>query len=325
MKAILVRAFGGPEVLELANLPAPRPGPGQVVVRLMAAGVNPVDTYIRSGSYGRLPELPYTPGTDGAGVIFAVGSGVPPSVQAGQRVWVSGSLGGTYAESALCEAGQVHPLPDGVSFSQGAALGIPYTTACRALFQRGGGKTGETVLIHGATGGVGVAAVQFARAAGLHVVATGGSDAGRAMLAGAGVAEVFDHGLPDYPEAVLRATGGKGVDLILEMLANQNLPKDLTMLARFGRIVVVGSRGPVEIHPRDIMVRDADIRGLVVFNAPAPELAECHAAIDAGLRAGTLAPVIGMEFGLGEASAAHRFLMEAGHRGKIVLRCAELG
>jgi NADPH:quinone reductase len=136
---------------------------------------------------------------------------------------------------------------------------------------------------------------------------------------------VFDHSRPDYPEAVLRATGGKGVDLIIEMLANQNLPKDLAMLAKSGRVIVVGSRGPVEFNPRDIMVRDADIRGLVVFNCPAHELAGCHAAIDAGLRTGTLAPVIGMKFGLGEASAAHRVLMEAGHRGKTVLRCAEPG
>jgi NADPH2:quinone reductase len=212
-------------------------------------------------------------------------------------------------------------LPERVSFSQGAALGIPYTTAYRALFQRGGGRAGETVLVHGATGGVGVAAVQFARAAGLRVLATGGSEAGRMMLAELGTEQVFDHSLADYTERILHATGGRGVDLIIEMLANQNLQKDVNMLARFGRVVVVGSRGCVELNPRDLMVRDADVRGLVVFNAPESDLAACHAAVGAGLDAGTLLPVIGEELPIEKAAEAHQLVMRGGHRGKIVLQC----
>jgi NADPH:quinone reductase len=133
MKTIRVRGFGGPEVLEVSTVPDPTPGPGQILVRLGAAGVNPVETYIRSGNYARLPELPYTPGNDGAGVVFRTAPGVGPEFRAGQRVWVSGSVTGTYAEAAVCDAAHVHPLPGHISFEQGAALGVPYTTAYRAL------------------------------------------------------------------------------------------------------------------------------------------------------------------------------------------------
>ena len=323
MKAIRVRAFGGPEVLELCEVPDLQPGPGQVVVRLMAAGVNPVETYIRSGNYGRLPALPCTPGTDGAGVIAAVGTGVAGNLRLGQRVWVAGSLSGTYAEAAVCDASRVLPLPERVSFAQGAALGIPYTTAYRALFQRGGAKAGETVLVHGATGGVGVAAVQFARAAGMRVLATGGTEAGRAMLMELGCVEVFDHAATGTSEAVLKSTGGRGVDLIVEMLANQNLGHDLTMLAPAGRVVVVGSRGSVEVNPRDAMIREADIRGVLVSNASAEELAQCYAAIGEGLGTGALSPAVGQEYRIEDAPDAHKAVMAEGHRGKVILRCAE--
>jgi NADPH2:quinone reductase len=323
MKAIRVRAFGGPEVLELTNVPDPHPGPGQVVVQLMAAGVNPVETYIRSGIYGRLPDLPYTPGSDGAGVIFAIGPEVAAHLRTGQRVWVNGSVGGTYAEAAVCDAVRVFPLSERVSFAQGAAVGIPYTTAYRALFQRGGAKPGETVLVHGATGGVGMAAVQFAVAAGLRVLATGGSESGRRMLLDHGVAGAFDHTAAGYPEAVLDATGGQGVDLVVEMLANVNLIKDLTMLARFGRVVVVGSRGTVEMNPREVMIREADIRGVMVLNAAPPELAECHAAILAGLTTGVLVPHVWQKFRLEDAGRAHEAVMGREHRGKVVLECGE--
>ena len=318
MKAIRVHAFGGPEVMQPETVPDPVPGAGQVVVRLMAAGVNPVDTYIRSGKYGKLPALPYTPGADGAGVIAAAGGGTP--WKAGQRVWVAGSISGTYAEAALCETGRIFALPDAVSFAQGAALGIPYTTAYRALFQRGNARPAETVFIHGATGGVGLAAVQFARAAGLRVLATGGTEAGRALLAREGADEIFDHTSAGYMDAVLAATGGRGVDVILEMLAHVNLARDLTVLGRNGRVIVIGSRAAIEVTPRELMLRDADIRGVMVSNTPAPELAECHAAIAGGLAAGTFKPVIGWTLPLEAAPQAHEQVMGAGRLGKIVLQ-----
>lgn len=308
--------------MQLANVPDADPGPGQVLVRIAAAGVNPVETYIRSGKYARLPELPYTPGSDGSGTIFRVGPGVPAELRPGQRVWLSGSLTGTYADAALCDVAHVHPLPDHVGFAQGAALGTPYATAYRALFQRGGARAGETVLIHGGTGGVGVAAIQIAKLRGLRVLATGGSESGRELLRKLG-AEPFDHGAEAYADAIMSATGGRGVDLIVEMLANVNLGRDLTLLARGGRVAVVGSRGPVEINARDAMMREADIRGVFLNGATPAEFAEIFAAIGAGLQSRALDPLIGEEIPLSEAPRAHEAVMSPSHRGKIVLICSD--
>ncbi len=321
MKAILVRAFGGPEVLELSDVPDLQPGPGQVLVRMMAAGVNPVETYIRAGTYAKLPTLPFTPGSDGAGVVESVGAGVAPAIPRGLRVWVHGSVSGTYAELAVCDAARVFALPDAVTFAQGAALGIPGCTAWRALIQRGGAKAGETVLVHGATGGVGVAAVQFAKEIGTRVLATGGSETGRKMLAEIGADAIFDHNTEGEADAVRAATDGKGVDLVIEMLANVNLARDLSMLGRRGRVVVVGNRGSIEINPRELMLRDADVRGVMVSNTPPAELAECHAAIARSLASGRLRPVVGETFKLADAAEAHRAVLGGGHRGKIVLKC----
>lgn len=323
MKAIRVSKFGGPEVLEWCDMPDPVPGAGQVVVRIQAAGVNPVETYIRSGAYAKLPALPWTPGTDGAGIVEKVGEN-GGDLQPGQRVWVAGSVTGTYAERAVCGIASVFPLPETVSFGQGAALGIPAATAYRALMQRGGAKRGETVLIHGATGGVGTAAVQFAKSAGLTILATGGTTEGLAMLEALGANAVFDHSAPDYAEEIRSATGGEGVDLILEMLANVNLARDLTLLKREGRVVVVGSRGPIEISPRELMVRDADIRGMILGNASLAELAECHRAIAETLGAQSLTPIVGARFPLARAADSHREVMEDGHRGKVILEAESL-
>jgi NADPH2:quinone reductase len=318
MKAIHVHEFGGPEVLRLEEVPTPQPGQGEVLVRMHAAGVNPVETYIRAGTYARLPELPYTPGNDGAGVVERVGLGVT-EFKPGDRVYTAGSLSGTYAEFALCKKEQVHPLPANVSFAQGATMGTPYATAYRGLLQRADAKPGETVLVHGASGGVGTAAVQLARAHGMRVFGTAGSDEGRALAREQGTHEVFDHRAPDHFEQVLKATGGRGVDVIVELLANVNLGKDLTILAKGGRVVIIGSRGRVEIDPRDTMQRDADIRGMALPNTPPAEMARIHAALVAGLENGTLRPVIGKEFPLAEAAHAHRAVKEPGALGKIVL------
>lgn len=318
MKAIVVKQFGGPEVLELDTAPDPTAGWDQVVVQIEAIGVNPVDTYIRSGTYALKPKLPYTPGADGAGVIVAVGGGVT-RLREGQRVYVAGSLSGTYAERALCDASHVHPLPPHVSFEQGAALGVPYATAHVALFLRGRALPAETVLVHGGSGGVGLAAIQLARAAGLQVLATGGTNGGRELCRTAGAHEVFDHTAPDYLDHILRHTSGRGLALILEMLANVNLGKDLPLLAPGGRVVVIGSRGPVEINPRDLMGRNGDIRGMNLLNTGPEEIARTHAALQAGLETGTLRPVIGQNFPLGEAPKAHETVLAPGAMGKIIL------
>src|SRR5215475_11962176 len=131
MKAVRVHQFGSPEVLSVQETPTPRPGPGEVLVRMHAIGVNPVDTYIRAGTYARKPALPFTPGTDGGGIVESVGAGVT-RFKAGDRVYVTATLTGTYAEKALCEASRVYPLPEKISFSQAAGINVPYATAYQA-------------------------------------------------------------------------------------------------------------------------------------------------------------------------------------------------
>lgn len=318
MKAIRVHQFGGPEVMRVEDAPDVKPGSGQVVVRVHAAGVNPVDTYIRTGTYAVKPALPYTPGMDAAGVVEAIGEGVT-NVVSGDRVYIFTTLSGAYAERAVCNASRVYPLPGRITYAQGAALGVPYGTAYRALMQRARVMPGEVVFVHGASGGVGIAAVQIARAAGMTVIGTGGTEEGRRLVAEQGAHHVLDHHDPEYLQKALALTNGRGVDVIVEMLANVNLGKDLPILARGGRVVVVGSRGPVEINPRDTMSRDAAIVGMALLNAPEPDLASIHAAIRAGLETGVLRPVVRTELPLSDASRAHEMVMAAGAYGKIVL------
>ena len=318
MKAIRVHEFGGPEVLRLEEVGEPGAGAGQVVVRVRAAGVNPVDTYIRGGVHAVKPQLPYTPGLDAAGEVVASGEGVT-RFGTGRRVYTAGSLTGTYAEFALCEESQCHPLPERILFTEGAGIFTPYVTAYRALFHRANAEPGETVLVHGASGGVGTAAVQLARAAGLRVVGTAGTEEGLRLVLEQGAHEVLDHRAADYLERLGGLTGGRGVDVILEMLANVNLDRDLGVLARGGRVVVVGSRGTVEINPRQAMTRDASILGMTLFNASPQELESIHAALGAGLEAGTLRPVVGRELPLADAARAHEDVLKPGAYGKIVL------
>ena len=318
MRAIRVTTYGPASVLALAHLPAPRAGPGQVVVRNHAIGVNPVDTYLRANIDGRGPHLPYTPGDDAAGVVDSVGeevSGVSP----GDRVYVGGTLSGAYAELALCAVAAVHPLPDGVSFEQGAAVNVPYATAYHALVPRGQAGAGESVLVHGASGGVGIAAVQLARSRGLRVIGTAGSERGRRLVLEQGAHHALDHTAPGYLDQLPGLTGGRGADVILEMLANANLNRDLDVVALGGRIVVIGNRGTVEINARLAMNKDAAILGMALWHATPPQLAAIHAAVGEGLRNRTLRPVVAEAIPLAQAPRAHEAIMGAGHHGKIVL------
>ena len=323
MRAIVVRAFGGPEVMCLEDVPDPAPGPAHAVVRVRAAGVNPVDVYLHGGAYARKPLLPYTPGFDGAGEIEAIGADLT-GFSVGDRVYIGGpgrtiAGAGTYAERALCTADQLHPLPARTTFAQGAALGVPYATAYRALFQRAEARPQETVLVHGATGGVGIAAVELAHAHGLRVIGSGGTDRGRQTAREHGADVVVDHTAPGYLDEIKAATGGRGVDVIIEMAAHINLDKDLSLLARRGRVVVVGNRGRVEIDARQAMGKDAAILGMTLFNATYADLVPIHAALVDGLANGTLNPVVGREMPLADAARAHAAVMEAGALGKVVL------
>ena len=318
MKAILVREFGGPEVLKLEEVPTPRPAAGQVLVRIHAAGVNPYDTYMRNGVYAIKPPLPYTPGSDAAGVVEAVGDGVT-KVKPGDRVYIAKTVTGAYAEYALTLESQVHPLPANITFAQGAGIWVPYGTAYHALHQRTKARAGETLLIHGASGGVGTAAIQIARAIGLTVLGTAGSEKGLDLVKREGAHHVFDHTKPDYREQILKTTGGVGVNLILEMLANVNLGHDLKLLATHGRVVGIGSRGDVTISPRDLMSRRGSVLAFSLWAITEAEEKEIHIGIFAGLENGTQRPVVGKEIPLAEAPRAHKEVLEPGSFGKIVL------
>jgi len=318
MKAIVVHKFGGPEELKLEEIPTPKPAAGQVLVRIHGAGVNPYDTYMRAGTYAVKPPLPYTPGSDGAGVIEAVGDRVK-KVKPGDRVYTAKTLTGAYAEYALALEEQVHSLPQKISFGQGAGVWVPYGTAYHALYHSAKAHAGETVLVHGASGGVGSAAVQMGRAIGLTVLGTAGTQKGLDLAKREGAHAVFDHSKAGYQEDILKATGGRGVDIILEMLANVNLAADLKLLATNGRVIIIGNRGEITINPRDLMLRRASARGFTLWGITPSEESEIHAGLIAGLENGSLRPVVGKEMPLAEAARAHKEILEPGAAGKIVL------
>jgi NADPH:quinone reductase len=318
MKAIQVERFGGPEVLELHEIPTPKPGAGQVLVRVHAIGVNPYDTYMRSGTYAIKPQLPYIPGSDAAGTVEAIGDGVK-KVKPGDRVYTAKTLSGAYAEFALTEESQVESLPQKISFAQGSGLWVPYGTAYTALYHHARARAGETLLVHGASGGVGLAAVQFASAAGMTVLGTASSQRGLDLIVKEGANQAFDHSKPQHADEILEFTGGPGVDVILEMAAHINLATDLKLLAHEGRVIVIGNRGEITINPRDLMSRRASARGFTLWAATKSEVADIHAAIAAGLGNGTLRPVVGKEFPLKDAGLAHQEIVAPGSAGKVVL------
>jgi len=320
MKAIRVHEFGGPEVLKFEDVATPKPLGGEVLVHIHAAGVNPYDTYMRAGTYALRPTLPYTPGSDGAGTVEAVGEGVK-KVRRGDRVYTGRTLSGAYAEYALALEEQVHPLPANIDFKQGAGIWVPYGTAYHALHHSANAHASETVLVHGASGGVGIAALQIARAVGLKVLGTAGTPRGLELARREGAHQVFDHRKPGYQEEILQTTGNRGVDIILEMLANVNLSHDTKLLPNNGRVIVIGSRGEVTINPRELMGRRASIRAFTLWGITPSEEADIHAGIFAGLENGTLRPIVGKELPLAEAARAHNEILEPGSAGKIVLIC----
>jgi NADPH:quinone reductase len=323
MKAIVVREFGGPDVLKIENVPDPSPGPGQVLVRVHAAGVNPFDTYMRTGTYATRPSLPYTPGADGAGVVEAIGDAVTgPHV--GARVFFGGTAThkayGAYAQKVLCEPQQLHALPERLSFSQGAGIGVPYVTAWRALHDRGRLQPGETLFVHGASGGVGLAATQIARAWGATVIGTASTPDGLEAVRAQGSHHVLNHRDAGYLDALEELTGGRGPDVILENLANVNLDNDLTALAFGGRVVIVGNRGRIEIDPRKTMSKDAAIVGMALWNTTPVDWIRAYCGVEAGLASGTLTPLVAVELPLAEAARSHELILQPGARGKIVLK-----
>jgi NADPH2:quinone reductase len=318
MKAIVVHEFGAPEVMKLEEFPTPKAGPGQAVVRIHAAGVNPFDTYMRAGTYAIKPQLPYVPGGEGAGVVHSVGEGVT-QFKAGDRVYVGHPVTGTYAEYCLALESQLHHLPERTTFPQGAGIYVACGTAYHGLYHHANARASETLLVHGASGGVGIAAVQIARAMGMTVIGTAGTEKGLELVRREGAHHAFNHRNAGYTDAILKATNGRGVDVVLEMLANVNLAADLKLLARFGRVIVIGSRGDISITPRDLMGRTSSVRGFVLWGISEADEADVHAGLYAGLENGTVRPVVGKELPLGEAIRAHKEIMETGALGKTIL------
>lgn len=325
MKGISCAEFGAPDVMKVADIPVPEPKEGEVLVKVYAAGINPVETYKRAGTYAKhlLPALPFTPGADGAGIVEKLGAGVA-SVAVGDRVWLSGSTSGTYAEFCVSKASDVHALPADIGFKEGAGIGTAYRTAYRALFTRvkGLAKSGQTVLVHGASGGVGIAAIQLAKAHGCKVIGTAGTDEGLALIKSQG-AEAISHKKEGYMEEIKALSPeGAGVDILLEMAAHVNLGADLPLLRRGGTVVVIGNKGMTEttLNPRALMLTESQIVGLLGPGS-AEEGKEVLSGINKGLSDGSLKPLAGPTFSLSSAPASHVEVIEhkQGTKGKIIL------
>lgn len=320
MKAIRVYEFGEPEVLKLEQIPELQPGKKQVVIRVHAAGVNPLDNLLRMGiPIGEYEiNLPYTPGYELAGDVIAVGEGVK-RIKVGDRVYAE-TISGSYAEQALCREDQVYPLPSHISYTQGSTIYVAYKTAYFSLFELGQAKLGDVVLIHGASGTVGTAAVQLARTAGVTIIGTAGSESGMDTIKAQGAQFALNHHSEDYLQQISQITQGRGVNVVLEMVANANLNKDLGVVAVDGRIVVVGSHGNEAIvDPNAIIGKGATLVGVNLFSV-SPRLNEhIHMVIAAGLQNGSLTPASCEELPLLEAVKAHKMIATGQNSGRIAL------
>jgi NADPH:quinone reductase len=319
MKAIRVYQFGSPDVMVMEEMETPNPANNQVLINVKAIGINPVETYVRAGTYPILPQLPFIPGKNAAGIIAAVGSDIT-LFKPGDRVYCSASVSGTYAEKILCEEGQIYSLPDNIPFEAGAAIGIPAATAWRALVIRGGALAGESVFIHGASGSVGLNAIQIAKDLGLTVYGSAGTEAGFQLIKDMGADFAFNHKSENYIDEIKNQTNNQGFNLILENLANLNLAVDLELLAPKGRVIIIGSRGKIEIDPRATMGKETEIRGLALFAGSAEEQADTHSGLLNLLKKGALTPVISKTLSLSDAPKAHEMVMQDGNCGKIILK-----
>jgi len=323
MKAIRYHEHGDADVLTVDDVPTPEPGPDEILVRIHAASVNPIDTYVREGGVEPAGGLPHVGGADMAGVVEAVGEGVE-GFAAGDRVFATG-LGlfeaGSYAEYVAAPADSLATLPDDVSFAEGAAAAMAYATAWRGLVGRGGLAVGDTCLVQGGSGGVGHAAVQIAAHAGATVVATASSD--EAFVRDLGADAVVDYGGDDVADRIREAAGGD-VDVVLETHAAANVATDLDVLTRGGRIVVLGEEGPIRIDPGASMtgkIADADVRFMSIM-ASRDDQVPILERVAPRLANGTFEVEIEATYPLEEAAAAQRHVLSSGSRGKVVLEVA---
>ncbi len=320
MKAIVFDQVGGPEVLRLADIPQPQPKPGWVLIKNHAIGINFADTFFRQGAYIVKPTLPDTPGLEAAGVIAAVGPGVT-HLQAGMRVAAIGIK--TYAEYCVASASQVMPLPDFVSFEEGAAFPIQVLTAYHMLHTAHHLTPGQTVLVHSAAGGVGIVAVQIAKAAGARVIGTVSHESKAGVVSEYGADAVINYATQDFAEEALKLTNGQGVGLILDAVGKPTLEPGLRCLAPFGHLILYGRASglPDPLNLFSLFQKSLKVSGFLLYTVSA--MPDKHReGIERSfqlMREGKLKLLIGKRFPLAEAAAAHRYLESRQSVGKLVL------
>lgn len=326
MRAVEISAPGGPDVLRLVTRPVPEPGPGEILIRIEAAGVNRPDALQRAGSYAPPPGASDLPGLEAAGTVAALGPGV--------EGWSLGDSvcallpGGGYAEYAVTPAAHALPIPNGFSMLQASALCETFYTVWSNVFLRGELKQGETFLVHGGSSGIGTTAIQLAAARGARVLATAGSEEKCAACRSLGAELAINYREADFVDEVKKATAKRGADVILDMVGGDYIPRNIRALATEGRLVMIAflSGSVAEVNFAHVMVKRLTLTGSTL--RPQSDLAK--AAIAADLRrevwplldAGRIAPVMDETFALEDAARAHARMESSAHIGKIVLRVA---
>jgi len=323
MRVVEISEPGGPEVLEPGTRPRPEPGEDEVLIEVAAAGINRPDVFQRKGLYPPPPGASDIPGLEVAGTVAGLGGGVK-DWQIGDRLCAL-VAGGGYAEFATAPKQQCLPLPAGLSFVQGAAIPETFFTVWTNVFDRGRLRSGESLLIHGGTSGIGTTAIQLASAMGSTVYATAGSDEKCEACKELGATVAVNYKEADFVQVLKDETGGKGVDVILDMVAGDYVARNLSLAAVDGRIVIIaflgGSQAQLDLRP--LMVRRLTLTGSTLR----PQSIAAKGAIAAALRervwplieAGRVSPKIFQTFGLEQASEAHALMESSVHIGKIVL------
>jgi NADPH2:quinone reductase len=314
MKAAFIETTGAPDVIRYGDLPTPTPGEGEVLVRVLAAALNPIDLYIRSGNVAMPLPKPFIPGCDLAGVVDAVGPRVS-RFAVGDRVWGSnqGLVGrqGTCAEYVCASQEYLYPLPPGVDEQAAAAGALTGITAHLGLFRACNLQKGETVFVNGGTGGVGSMVVQMAKAAGARVIATVGSTAKAELCRQWGADGVINYKTEDVAARVRELTAGKGVDVWYETQREPDLIRTVDLMAQRGRIVLIAGRQARPVFPvGPFYVKGLSLHGFATFLAGTNEQRRCADDINRWLSEGKLKPPVGKVFKLSDAAAAHRFLEE---------------
>lgn len=323
MTAVGYDAPGGPEVLRPETVTVPRPGPGEVLVKVAFAGVNRPDVVQRLGNYPPPPGASPIPGLEVSGTIAALGDGVSQFLP-GQEVCALVS-GGGYAQYCIAKAGHCLPVPEGLSLAEAAALPETLFTVWHNVFERGLAREGEWLLVHGGTSGIGTMAAMLGRHFGLTVIVTCGSPDKCAAALKIGAHHAIDYKATDFVEEVARITGGRGVDVVLDMVAGSYVARNLKCLAPDGRHVTIAVQGgaKAEVNMAVVMTRRYTLTGSTLRprtdafkEAVAQEILECAWPL---VEEGLLRPVMDTRFPLAEAAAAHARMEAGDHVGKIVL------